>query len=338
MALYAAPSPSHADPVIQPSFYTSSIYVDAFKADIEALVTEFHSRYIVETSKPPFSLFKEIWHSQGWKWLHFKVLDDRSRESYLHVSFRLFLEKFNETRIPLHKAAALFGLYTFYATQPENTTPRLWNLTHIPIPSDWHNNLFALPEQLQEPTMRPLLICVLSVLEYLANKSVFLILPNSDSLSQNPRALPREIYVDQGSVGATFTKKRGRPNKNEKTKRLKAGLAEAEDWLSRTEGLAPTQPTSPFEDYTRLKSEFTSAAELCSATSQGHIAAEQANESILLRLREVSSLLSQEQDGPIPDSEMAGLRRVENAVEDMRQGLGSGVLGLLEGSGRRASP
>jgi hypothetical protein len=227
----------------------------------------------------------------------------------------------------------LFGLYTLYATQPKNTTPRLWSLKHIPIPSDWHNKLFALPEQLQETGMRPLLVCVLSVLEYLAAGSVFLLLPDSHTQSQNPRTLPREIYVDQGSVGASYTKKRGRPNKNEKTKRLKAGLADAEDWLVKTAGSAPAQPTQQVEDYTHLKAEFASTADLYSTTSQGRIAAEQANQLMLTRLREVKSLLDQEEDAA--DGEMAGIQRVENAVEDMRQGRGSGVLGLLEGSGRR---
>lgn len=38
----------------------------------------------------PFALFKQLWDSQGWSWLHFKVLDARARESFVTVVSRLF--------------------------------------------------------------------------------------------------------------------------------------------------------------------------------------------------------------------------------------------------------
>ena len=90
MALYPAPSPSHADPTLQPSYFTSSLYVDPLREDITELIAAFQEACATSTV-PPFIAFKQVWRSQGWHLLHLRVFDNRTRERFLAVTFRLFL-------------------------------------------------------------------------------------------------------------------------------------------------------------------------------------------------------------------------------------------------------
>jgi hypothetical protein len=76
--------------VLQPTYFTSSVYVKALRDDITTLVHNFHEQYKEDNTKP-FALFKTLWNAQGWKWMHFKVFDDRTRETFLNVTVRLFL-------------------------------------------------------------------------------------------------------------------------------------------------------------------------------------------------------------------------------------------------------
>jgi hypothetical protein len=75
---------------LQPSYFTSSVYVKALREDITTLVHNFHEQYKEDNTKP-FALFKTLWNAQGWKWMHFKVFDSRTRETFLNVTVRLFL-------------------------------------------------------------------------------------------------------------------------------------------------------------------------------------------------------------------------------------------------------
>jgi hypothetical protein len=76
--------------VLQPTYFTSSVYVKALRDDITTLVHNFHEQYKEDDSKP-FALFKSLWNAQGWKWMHFRVFDSRTRETFLNVTARLFL-------------------------------------------------------------------------------------------------------------------------------------------------------------------------------------------------------------------------------------------------------
>ncbi|KAJ6621579.1 hypothetical protein B0H10DRAFT_2016477 [Mycena sp. CBHHK59/15] len=106
--------------VLQPSYFTSSIYVKALRDDL--------------TTLQPFALFKDLWNAQGWEWLHFKVFERRTRDTFLNVTARLFLERMVKTEAPFTRTVALFALYTFFNTQPSGSAPPLNSLSHIPIP------------------------------------------------------------------------------------------------------------------------------------------------------------------------------------------------------------
>ena len=88
-----APSPSgvRGEVKLQPSYFTSSLYVDPFREDVSRLVDAFQHRYLQSGPAQPFTLFKSIWNSQGWMWVHLRVFDARARDAFLNVSARLFL-------------------------------------------------------------------------------------------------------------------------------------------------------------------------------------------------------------------------------------------------------
>jgi hypothetical protein len=75
---------------VQPAYFTSSLYVDSCREDIETLVQEFSKKY-GENGDHSFRLFKSIWASSGWQWMHFKVFDAYARDAFLRVTIKLFM-------------------------------------------------------------------------------------------------------------------------------------------------------------------------------------------------------------------------------------------------------
>ncbi|KAJ3500528.1 hypothetical protein NLJ89_g9752 [Agrocybe chaxingu] len=128
-----APSASRGDIVLQPNYFTSSVYVRALRDDISTLILRYHEAYS-QTTMRPFTLFKTVWLQMGWNWLHFKVFDHRSRQTFLDVTARLFLERTVRTEAPFTRAVALFSLYVFFYTQIKDPIPALRSISNIPIP------------------------------------------------------------------------------------------------------------------------------------------------------------------------------------------------------------
>jgi len=91
MSLAPAPSASRGDVVLQPSYFTSSVYVKALRDDISTLILRYHEVHSQPQSLGHFARFKSIWLRMGWHWLQFKVFDHRSRQTFLDVTMRLFL-------------------------------------------------------------------------------------------------------------------------------------------------------------------------------------------------------------------------------------------------------
>lgn len=143
------PGPSTRGLVLQPSYFTSSLYVVALRDDISGLVLQFHDAYSQNSTVKPFDLFKSCWITQCWPYMHFKVLDSRSRDTFLQVTLRLFLgepiitvyskilkssERGVSTEPPFTRVTAIFAAYFFFYTQPKNVCPPLHSVTHIPVP------------------------------------------------------------------------------------------------------------------------------------------------------------------------------------------------------------
>lgn len=96
LSMSTSPTPSaiRGDITLQPSYFTSSLYVDLLRDDISYLISTFSQRYKRDRPAHPFACFKEVWKEQGWSWLHFKVFDGRARHSFISITERLFIGKF----------------------------------------------------------------------------------------------------------------------------------------------------------------------------------------------------------------------------------------------------
>ncbi|KIY45769.1 hypothetical protein FISHEDRAFT_5963, partial [Fistulina hepatica ATCC 64428] len=216
--------------VLQPNYFTSSLYVNPLLEDIDALIAIFKEEYDATHPSNAFDTFKTIWSSLGWPWLHFKIFDDRSRDTFLRVTIRLFLEKaMNTSEAPFSRVTALFGLYTFFYSQPSSVAPALLRAGHIPISKDHYNMLLSFADISTDPQLTPLVAHMVSTM---VNEGVFHILPDSCLRPYTPSTLPREIVrsastVDEGNVEK---RKSGRPSKKDLAKRAKTALNILDNW------------------------------------------------------------------------------------------------------------
>lgn len=148
---------------IQPAFFTSSLFVHPLRDDIFNLIQTYIQTYTLHPTDQPFALFKKVWTQQGWPWLHLKILDARGRESFLNSVFRLFLgnsrcfvvfrrtelirivERTVVTEPVMFRVVGLFGLYTFYMSQPSTLNPAIHRVPQISIPCGMFECLRSIP-------------------------------------------------------------------------------------------------------------------------------------------------------------------------------------------------
>ncbi|KAG6911557.1 hypothetical protein DXG01_011859 [Tephrocybe rancida] len=325
----------------------------------------------------PFALFKNLWAAQGWKWLHLMVFDDRPREMFLNVIHRLFLERMVKTEAPFSRAVALFGLYTFYSTQPQDTAPRLYNIRHIPIPlglvsleliltppnrsnKDQFVSLKALPSSLTVDHLQPLQPHVSYILSVLLRGKVFFLTPYTETGSLTPRDIPREIFVEEGTVlqlDPNAPKKKGRPTKRDKVKKARQNLDSLDKWLHDTspplstvvassssslDSSASIDPISlTLERYQAEKAYILDSIDSRSTntalSSHAGTALQKSNQFVLERLKAAEGLFSAD-ISLAQGNESTGLTRVERAVKEIGEanslGRQGGALNLLEGAGK----
>ncbi|PFH54813.1 hypothetical protein AMATHDRAFT_134299 [Amanita thiersii Skay4041] len=234
MSLAPSPSPSasRGQLVLQPNYFSSSLYVIPLRNDISTLIHHYHLQYSLFPQNP-FALFKRIWLSHGWKWFHLKVYDAPSRQSFLNITLRLFLERTDISETLFTRTAALFGFYTLFYTQPLQTAPPLYSVSHVPIPIDDYRSLRMLPSLLATPDLLPLQPFSIVLLSLLLKDDVFYILPSSTVWPHTPRQLPREqVSMIEGRTGGEEGKrKRGRPSREEKERRRIYALERLDKWL-----------------------------------------------------------------------------------------------------------
>ncbi|EGO04274.1 hypothetical protein SERLA73DRAFT_173698 [Serpula lacrymans var. lacrymans S7.3] len=358
MSVLVSPSTSRGQVILQPSYFTSSLYVHAVRDDIATLSHLFADQYVRIQPMRPFGLFKDIWNRQGWTWLHFKVFDARSHESFLSITMRLFSERLIETEASMSRVVALFGLYTFFSTQP-SSLPSLQSMAHLPISTDLYESLLTLPDVLDTQHLLPLqphVICVLSLLVKALPREIFL----QDGNECIPGADPFIRRLGQHSALDGGPKKRGRPTRREKLKKAKDAVTTLDKWLDRssytyqpphlpdseiskpvmTHILLSHPPTTTRNHYRTQKSQLLDSLDSHGLTEQtlGQIALERANTAVLLRLRKIdeqAAEMGMEVGGE--GGERTGLARVERVVGELQKSnmvdRRGGILGLLEGSG-----
>lgn len=190
-----------------------------------------------------------------------------------------------DTEPALSRVVALFGLYTFFATQPTLQAPALRSVKHIEIPigmpigqpfywnssdattcADLYTSLLTLPQMLTD-SLIPLQPHTIYTLSTLVKSQAFHILPATALHALNPRELPREIFVQDGyelsslkagphAVGTSSQagasqvlevppKKKGRPTKKEKQKKAMQALQQVDKWLEKSNATIQPALVSP---------------------------------------------------------------------------------------------
>jgi len=231
-----------ASPIVQPFYYSSSLFVDPLRQDINRLLSDFTRAYAAGATEStptvvakPFSHFKTIWKAQRWDYAHLLVLDPRGRIAFIDTVTRLFLERANVLNPPATRAAAVFGLHAFFFSQPSPSETSLHHHDHINITIDHYESLLALPLVLQPPLSH----YVAHILSKLSPS--FLILPPSTTHPHNPRALPSSTVL---SIPEDSKPKAGRPSRAVLTARAETNLEALGTWLAATEAQL-TYPTAP---------------------------------------------------------------------------------------------
>ncbi|KAI0639515.1 hypothetical protein C8Q77DRAFT_1081655 [Trametes polyzona] len=365
MSIIPEPSISRGEVTLQPGYFTSSLYVDPLREDLATLITSFAEQYNPNTR--PFELFKKLWKEQGWSWLHLRVHDGRSRQSFLKVTERLFIDHFGKEENTLARVVALFALYTFHQTQPSTSAPPILTLPHITIPIDLYQNMLSLPAALDEPNLRPLKPYVSHVLSTMLEARAFLILPHSSLKAENPSKLPREIVVrdeqealnsialqEQGA--AAPPKKKGRPSKRDKIRKAREALTSLEKYVDRTYVALPENPSQPqpyldptgqniqpvqtghslfaqaplgsLGNYVARKNELLSTLLSDAPDGPQDAALRRANEAVLARLKQIDEMAAEKGlEVGGEGGDKTGLARVEKAVDELRKGEGVGAVG-----------
>lgn len=95
--------------------------------------------------------------------------------------------------------------------------------------------MITIPESLTNPGNLYLQPHVRYILSCLEKDQVFLIVPQSNIRALNPRDLPRETILDDGTaMPEEGHKRKGRPARREKSKKARIALDELDEWLSET--------------------------------------------------------------------------------------------------------
>ncbi|KZT39792.1 hypothetical protein SISSUDRAFT_1060849 [Sistotremastrum suecicum HHB10207 ss-3] len=305
MSHLVQPSVQPLVPLLDPKYYYSSLFVDAFTEDLVDLLRTFHDQY---TLKPPprhaFDIFKDIWRQKGWNWIHLKELTDAPREAFLDTCFRIFVTHiacppFHENANGvLYQIGALFALYTLYFTQPSVASPKIWRQHHISIPIDYHASLHALPSLVSSDLTH----YVIHVLSRLLESHAFYIIPASDLEPFSPVKLPHSILK---KVPILEKGKSGRKNKQQK------GLLALEK-LKRLEALADGGEPHPVD------------------------ADDDALASYLALKQEIADTVPSEDIKAAEDETMSRLRRVD--VKTTEKGMETGREGLIRAEDAAISP
>ncbi|VDC01898.1 unnamed protein product [Peniophora sp. CBMAI 1063] len=381
MSVLPARSGNPGELALQPSFFTSSLFVEPLREDISSLLSAFSGALhadsqgfhhgvptAVATSSAgspdagpdgqpptsaaslnaePFSVFKRIWEEQGWAMLHWKAFDSRSRHSFVRVVCRLFLERTLAKESLIDRVGALFGLYTFFCSQPESSSPPIHRVRYLEIATDHLKALLGLPTLLQlSDRDGPLAPYVAHILNELRKRNIFHILPVSTLQPYLPATLPREIFVPEtepiGLAEESAAQKRpGRPTKKDEARKARAAATELGKWIEKTNpppGADPNTSAAMAGHPHDLRAEYvvqkqSLVAELL-GSEEGKEALAKAQNGTLGRLRLINEQAEKRGKEVGADGPRGTMLRLERAIGDVgTPGREGGMLSLLEGAG-----
>ncbi|KAG8862977.1 hypothetical protein FRB96_000397 [Tulasnella sp. 330] len=232
-----APAPSQGRGAtalaLLPIYYSSESFVEPLRADVSALLNTFASNFSKGASLPfPFTLFKTIWKENGWNFMHLKCTESKSRVAFLETVFRVFIEKINDGSTGSVQAAAMFGLYIFFSTQPPPASGQ-YGLNKIPMAIDTLQFIQKLPDTVPS-CLRP---HVLFVIHQLTSTHAFAVLPQSSIHPYTTRDLPNAVVT-----AYEYAAKGGRPSKSHKIARARVAVNRLGAWVDLLEN--PSAPAA----------------------------------------------------------------------------------------------
>jgi hypothetical protein len=139
------------------------------------------------------------------------------------------------------------------------------------------------------------------VMSALVTAQAFHLLPSSELGAQNPRDLPREIFVEEGLIDSNQPQRKGHLSKRDKVIKARTALDAVSRWLEQTPPTSDTRKT--LMQYEAQKARL---LEEIGAESAG---VEEASLGVVQRLRE-----AQEAQGEVEG--WAGLGRVQAASSE----------------------
>lgn len=174
-----------------------------------------------------------------------------------------------------------------------------------------------MPEAVANTHVRNLQPYTTFILSCLWKDQVFFVLPKNELGPLNPRDLPRELFAHEAPESSS-QKRKGRPTGREKSKKARAALQGLDEWIAKP---STSIENDPLYGYQATKSSMMN-------TLAPEAAMDDVNTFVLERLQ------TAQESVPITQRETdvnVGIPRIERAIECG----GWGILGLLEGPGRR---
>ena len=179
-----------------------------------------------------------------------------------------------------------------------------------------------MPEAVANTHVRNLQPYTTFILSCLWKDQVFFVLPKNELGPLNPRDLPRELFAHEAPIlnlESGSQKRKGRPTGREKSKKARAALQGLDEWIAKP---STSIENDPLYEYQVAKSSMMN-------TLAPEAAMDDVNTFVLERLQ------TAQESVPTTQRETdvnVGIPRIERAIECG----GWGILGLLEGRGRRA--
>ncbi|KAG9013461.1 hypothetical protein FRB94_002535 [Tulasnella sp. JGI-2019a] len=225
-SIQLAPAPPHGRGATSlaflPIYYTSESFVGPLRRDVSKLLEGFASHFVEEEGPPyPFTEFKTQWTDSGWNFMHLKCIEARSRVVFLETVFRVFIENIKNGAPGSVQAGALFGLYTFFSTQPPPSSGQ-YGLNKIPVAIDTYQYIMKLPDIVPSCLQDH----VLYVLHKLTSTCAFTILPESSLHPYSTRDLPNATVT-----AYEYAAKGGRPSKSQRIARARAAVSRLGNWV-----------------------------------------------------------------------------------------------------------
>ncbi|KAG9049745.1 hypothetical protein FS837_009279 [Tulasnella sp. UAMH 9824] len=163
---------------------------------------------------------------------------------HMNAPLTVFKERIDQKESGAVQAAALFGLYAFYGTQPDASTGYTY-LNKIPIAIDTYVYVLTLPKVVPPPLSNH----VLYVLNTFLEDDTFTILPDSSLHPYQTRDLPNATLVPY-----EYSAKDGRPTKPQLVTRTRHAVTKLDTWVQAMDAAKAPETLDAFSGFEEQES------------------------------------------------------------------------------------